>query len=121
HVSAAPGTSLEEMLRVGGVVSRGLLGIEGIATVEQQVGRAEQGEDTWGPHLSEFHVELKQGLGGEDEEEIEKKIRKLLEEIPGIQSEVLTFLGDRIGETLAGETAPVVVNVFGDDLDALDR
>ena len=34
--------------------------------------------------------------------------------------EVLTFLGDRIGETITGEIAPVVVNVFGDDLDVLD-
>jgi Cu/Ag efflux pump CusA len=33
---------------------------------------------------------------------------------------VMTFLGDRIGETLTGETAPVVVNIFGDDLDVLD-
>ena len=33
---------------------------------------------------------------------------------------MLTFLGDRIGETLTGETAPVVVNIFGDDLDVLD-
>ena len=32
----------------------------------------------------------------------------------------MTFLGDRIGETITGETAPVVVNVYGDDLDVLD-
>src|SRR5262249_35875105 len=36
------------------------------------------------------------------------------------QSEVLTFLGDRISETITGEVAPVVVNLFGDDLDLLD-
>jgi Cu/Ag efflux pump CusA len=33
---------------------------------------------------------------------------------------VLTFLGDRIGETISGETASVVVNVFGEDLDQID-
>jgi Cu/Ag efflux pump CusA len=48
------------------------------------------------------------------------EIRKVLEGFPGIQFEVLTFLGDRIGETLTGETAPVVVNVFGEDLELLD-
>jgi len=32
----------------------------------------------------------------------------------------MTFLGDRISETITGETAPVVVNIFGDDLDVLD-
>jgi Cu/Ag efflux pump CusA len=45
----------------------------------------------------------------------------MLEDTPGIQSEVMTFLGDRIGETISGETAPVVVNVFGDDLDLIDE
>ena len=33
---------------------------------------------------------------------------------------MLTFLGDRISETISGETAAVVVNLFGDDLDVLD-
>ena len=48
-------------------------------------------------------------------------VRDILKRFPGIQFEVLTFLGDRIGETLTGETAPVVVNIFGDDLDVLDE
>ena len=90
-----------------------------LATVEQQVGRAELGEDPWGPHRSEFHVELKP-IAGKEEEKVEEELNELLKKIPGIQFEVLTFLGDRIGETLTGETAPVVVNIFGDDLDLLD-
>lgn len=120
QVSAKPGTSMEEMLRQGARISEMMLGNEHIATVEQQVGRAEQGEDTWGPHKSEFHVELKRGTTPEQEVETQKALRELLEEFPGVQGEVLTFLGDRIGETLTGETAQVVVNVFGDDLDRLD-
>jgi CzcA family heavy metal efflux pump len=120
QVFAAPGTSLSEMLRIGKRISDELLNDKRIATVEQQVGRAEQGEDPWGPHRCEFHVELKPGLSGEEEEQVQKDIRKLLEETPGVQSEVLTFLGDRIGETITGETAAVVVNVFGDDLEMLD-
>ena len=120
QVSARPGTSLEEMLRQGARISEMMLANEHIATVEQQVGRAEQGEDTWGPHRSEFHVELKRGTTPDEEVNTQKALRDMLEEFPGIQSEVLTFLGDRIGETLSGETAQVVVNVFGDDLDQLD-
>ena len=121
QVNAAPGTSLPEMLRIGKGICEALLANKNIATVEQQAGRAEQGEDPWGPHRCEFHVELKPGLSGEEEEQTQKEIRKLLEETPGIQSEVMTFLGDRIGESISGETAAVVVNVFGDDLDLLDR
>jgi Cu/Ag efflux pump CusA len=120
QASAAPGTSLPEMRRLGEALSRELMHIEGIATVEQQIGRAELGEDPWGPHRSEFHVELKP-VGSREEAAIEDRIRSLLESFPGIQSEVLTFLGDRIGETIAGETAPVVISLFGTDLDLLDR
>lgn len=121
QVNAAPGTSLKETLRIGGQVSRGLLAMPEVATVEQQVGRAELGEDPWGPHRSELHVELKSGGPAFDEEAIAERIRKMLGKIPGIQFEVLTFLGDRIGETLTGETAPVVVNLYGTDLDVLDE
>jgi Cu/Ag efflux pump CusA len=87
--------------------------------VEQQIGRAEQGEDPWGPHRSEFHVELKP-LPGDEEEKVAGEIRAVLERVPGIQFEVMTFLGDRIGESISGETASVVVNLYGEDLDVLD-
>jgi CzcA family heavy metal efflux pump len=119
QVSEAPGASLDELLRVGRQLSAELLAIPGVATVEQQVGRAERGEDTWGPHRSELHVELEKGLG-RGEAAVVEQVRALLASFPGIQFEVLTFLTDRIGETLTGETAPVVVNVFGPDLDTID-
>ena len=119
QVSTAPGTSLPEMLRIGKNISEELLKNKKIATVEQQAGRAELGEDPWGPQRSELHVELK-NTDAEEQEAVATEIRKTLEGFPGIQFEVLTFLGDRIGETITGETAPVVVNVFGDNLDVLD-
>ena len=45
---------------------------------------------------------------------------KILARYPGLQSEVVTFLGDRISESLTGETADIAVKVFGDQLDTLD-
>lgn len=120
QVQTIPGTSLAEMLRIGREISKELMGNKHVATVEQQVGRAEQGEDTWGSHRSEFHVELKEGIPGEEQESLMKEIGEMLEGFPGIQGEVLTFLGDRISETITGETSPVVINVYGADLDIID-
>jgi Cu/Ag efflux pump CusA len=77
------------------------------------------GEDTWGPHRSEFHVELKPDATV-DQGAAQEQLRGILAHYPGIQSEVVTFLGDRISESLSGETAQVAVKIFGDDLDALD-
>jgi CzcA family heavy metal efflux pump len=117
--SSITGTSLDEMLAVGKRISADVLALPYVQSIEQQVGRAELGEDTWGPHRSEFHVELKADATV-DQSEAQQKLRSILENYPGIQSEVVTFLGDRISESLSGETAQVAVKVFGDDLDALD-
>ncbi len=117
--SSATGTSLQTMLEMGKRVSADVLALPYVQSIEQQVGRAELGEDTWGPHRSEFHVELKTDANI-DQHDAEEQLRKILQGYPGLQSEVVTFLGDRISESLSGETAQVAVKVFGDDLDALD-
>jgi CzcA family heavy metal efflux pump len=118
--SSIPGTSLEEMLGFGRRVSAQILALPYVASVEQQVGRAEAGEDTWGPHQSELHVELKPDATV-DQWVAQDALRRILAGYPGIQSEVVTFLGDRISESLSGETAQVVIKVFGQDLEALDQ
>ncbi len=64
QLSAVPGTSLPEMMRLGRHITDDLLhnvkvdGKPVIATAEEQAGRAELGEDPWGPHRAEIHVEL---------------------------------------------------------------
>jgi CzcA family heavy metal efflux pump len=118
--SMAPGTSLVEMSRIGTIVSKELLADPRILSVVQQAGRSEQGVDTWGPERSEFHIELKPGAA-EDESKVQDDIRDLVGRYPGVQTEVLTFLGDRISETISGETAEVVISVFGEDLDVLEK
>jgi CzcA family heavy metal efflux pump len=117
--STITGSSLDEMLDVGKRISADVLALPYVQSIEQQIGRAELGEDTWGPHRTEFHVELKADATV-DQGAAQQELRAILEKYPGIQSEVVTFLGDRISESLSGETAQVAVKVFGDDLDALD-
>jgi CzcA family heavy metal efflux pump len=117
--SSIPGTSLDEMLRVGRRISADILALPYVQSVEQQVGRAELGEDTWGPHRSELHVELKPDAKV-DQGAAQEELRKIISAYPGIQGEVVTFLGDRISESLSGETAQVAIKVFGNDLQALD-
>lgn len=118
--SAITGTSLAEMTDMGQRMSAELLALPYVQSVVQQVGRAELSEDTWGPHRSEFHVELKPDTTV-DQAEAEEQIRTIVGRYPGLQTEVVTFLGDRISESLSGEAAQVAVKVFGDDLDALDK
>jgi Cu/Ag efflux pump CusA len=118
--SSVPGTSLDEMLSVGKRISEEVLALPYVKTVEQQIGRAELGEDTWGPHRSEFHVEFKDDATI-DQEAAQEQLRDILRHYPGLQSEVVTFLGDRISESLSGQTAQVAIKIFGVDLDVLER
>src|SRR5262249_48830840 len=118
--SAVPGTSLEEMVSLGQRIAADLMKLPYIATAEQQLGRSEGSEDTWPTSQGEFHVELKPDTTV-DQSVAQNEIRDVLSRYPGLNVEVVTFLGDRLSESLTGETAQAVVNVFGDDLDTLDQ
>jgi CzcA family heavy metal efflux pump len=115
------GTSIEEMDRIGEHISKDVLAVPGVATVSQQVGRAEMVQDSWPPNQSELHVELRPGLAAKDQIRIEAALKEVVDGYPGYSGEVVTFLGDRIGESLSGETAPVSISVYGSDLDVLDQ
>jgi CzcA family heavy metal efflux pump len=114
------GTSLDEMAVLGERISTALLKLPFIATVEQQIGRAETGEDTWPPDRSEFHVELRE-RHQETEEEAEEQIRQVLQRFPEIKSETVTFLGDRISESITGETGQAVIKISGNDLPVIEQ
>jgi CzcA family heavy metal efflux pump len=120
QVTGPSGASLEEMDRIGERISRGVLAIPGVASVSLQMGRAEAVQDTWPPNRGELHVELKPGLAANAQIRIETALRSLLDGYPGLSSEVVTFLVDRISESLSGETAPVTLSLYGADLDRLD-
>ena len=119
HMSMVPGTSIAESVRLGNLVTKALRALPAVRSVAQRVGRAELADDTYGPHHSEFEVDLKP-LSGDETEAAQANIRKALAAIPGANFAVNTFLTERIEETLSGYTAPVVVNIFGNDLDLLD-
>ena len=120
HMSAAPGTSLDESLRLGRHLTEGLKAVPGVRAVAQQVGRAEAGYDVGGTHYSEIHVDLAPGLNGEGQERAEAGIRALMAETPGASFSLKTFLTERIEETVSGVTAPVAIQVFGNDLDRIE-
>jgi CzcA family heavy metal efflux pump len=119
RMSMTPGTSAIASAKLGQRISAALLEIPHVSSVAQQIGRAEQGEDTAGPDFSEFHIQLA-GVSGEEEEETQALIRKTFDEFPGISYAVTPFLEERIEEILSGGRGEIVINLFGDDLEALD-
>lgn len=120
HVWAIPGTSIDESLRIGRRITHALLQTPYVRMVAQRVGRAEAYEDTWGSYYSEMEVDLKP-LNGTQSDRALSAIRGVLSKFPGISYSVETFLSERIEETLSGYTAAVVVSVYGNNLNVLDR
>lgn len=119
HTTALPGTSLDESIRVGTRLTEAFLRIDGVVSVSQWAGRAARGADTYGSHYSEYEVALAP-MSGPRQQAVLEALRAVLARYPGLTFEANTFLTERIDETISGYTAPVVVNLFGTDLDVLD-
>jgi CzcA family heavy metal efflux pump len=134
HMTAVPGTSEQQSLEIGNKVSQVIRGIKGVKSVTQWVGRAPNGADTFGTHYSEFEIEVG-AISGQEQRRILNSIREELagEKVDsnqdgkaepgfvGVNFAINTFLTERIEETISGYAASTVINIYGNDLDALDR
>lgn len=116
HALSLPGTSLPDTVGMGRRISAELLKDPEVASVAQQIGRAELADDTEDVNYSEFHVKLKSGAG----ERAEERIRKVLSLFPGFSFSIKPFLSERMEEILSGSAGQVVIKIFGNDLDTLD-
>jgi CzcA family heavy metal efflux pump len=119
HMAAAPGTSLAESMRIGRKITLALSKIPGVRLVAQRAGRAAEVVDPVDVNTSEFEVDLKT-LSGNEQARVLADIQRTLANFPGLATSANTFLTERIDETISGFTAPVIVNIFGNNLDILD-
>ncbi len=130
HMTAVPGTSKVESLRIGKQVAEAILEIKGVKSVSQWAGRASNAADTFGTHYSEFEIEIGT-KSGEEQTRILQSIRDVISGksdtdsrnpgFLGVTFSINTFLTERIEETISGNTSAVVINIFGNNLDELDR
>src|SRR5262249_8871687 len=58
HMTGAPGVGLAESARVGAAAAQAVLGVPGVRSVAQQIGRSTLSEDSWGAERSELLVRL---------------------------------------------------------------
>ncbi len=118
--SSTPGTSLDEMLAVGKRISADVLALPYVAHHRAADRPRRAGRGHLGAASQRIPRRAEARCRPSTRVEAQDALRDILAHYPGLQSEVVTFLGDRISESLTGETAQVAVKVFGDDLDTLD-
>ena len=119
-MSTLPGTSLDESMRLGGLVRRKLLRYPQVVSIAQRAGRSELDEDAQPPNFSEFDVKLDYGRDKNvSPDELLRRIRAELAEVPGTIFNVGQFIAHRMDEVQSGIRAQVAIKIFGEDLNVL--
>lgn len=120
HLHTIPGTSLDAMRAVGQQAASVLGRLPEVAYVDLHAGHANLSNEHGGTNTAEMDLTLT-SRGSAEGPVAQQRILHAVADIPGVRWTANTFLIERIHETLSGNTAPVVVTIFGDNLAALDR
>jgi len=116
HWIAVPGTSDEEVQRTTIALSRQLRTIPGVRSFGSHIGQAVLGEEIAGVNFGEAWISVDDSV---DLDRTVESIKAVVDSYPGVYRDVLTYLNERIEEVLTGSKEPVVVRVYGQDLDVI--
>ena len=116
HWVEKPGTSIDAMLRITIRASKELRAIPGVRNFGAHIGRAEVADEVVGPNFTELWISLDPSVAYQETVE---KIQEVIDGYPGLYRDVLTYLRERIKEVLTGESAAIVVRLYGPELEVL--
>jgi CzcA family heavy metal efflux pump len=119
HFAAPPGTSLAAMRRIARRAVAILEKMPQVAHVIVHMGTAALNPEHNLTNKGEIDMTLSPA-GARDSTGTERAILAAIGGAPGVRFWANTFLTERIHEVLSATTAPIVVHIFGTDLDALD-
>ena len=113
---APPGTSLAASDRIASVIEDRLLELEGVRSVTRRTGRAERDEHAEPVSNSEIDVTLRPGFA---KQAVRAEVTRVLEQVPGITSNVGQPIEHRLSHILSGTPAAIAISIYGDDLGRL--
>ena len=116
HCVEKPGTSIDAMLRITIRASKELRAIPGVRNFGAHIGRAEVADEVVGPNFTELWISLDPSVAYQ---QTVAKIQEVVDGYPGLYRDVLTYLRERIKEVLTGESAAIVVRLYGPELEVL--
>lgn len=116
HWLGKPGTSHPEMVRISQLACQELMTIEGVNNCGSHIGQALLMDEVYGIYFGENWVSVDPSV---DYEDTLAEIQATVDGYPGLYRDVQTYLKERIREVLTGSSHPIVIRVYGDDLDVL--
>ncbi len=112
-VNCVPGTSLEETERISRQVMQNIMQIDGVKTVTQRTGRAENDEHAEPVSASELVVRVDLSR---DQRRMREQFKEAMRGIPGVSGMVGFPIAHRISSALSNSNSEIAINIFGDDL-----
>jgi Cu/Ag efflux pump CusA len=119
EINAPAATSLAVMRDYGSRIAQALIANPNVVSVSQETGRAEGGDQAWGPGHARLYIVLKPSLSSNAQDQVERHVRGVIASFPGLGPVIHTGLTlARQGPTLSDR---VRVRVFGADLSAVSH
>ena len=112
-VNAVPGTSLEETERISRQVMKQIQKIDGVKTVTQRTGRAENDEHAEPVSASELVVRVDLS---KDQRRMREQFKEAMRGIPGVSGMIGFPIAHRISSALSNSNSEIAINIYGDDL-----
>lgn len=116
HWLGKPGTGHQEMVRISQLACQELTTIPGVRNCGSHIGQALLMDEVYGIYFGENWVSVDPSV---DYDETLASIQSLVDGYPGLVRDVQTYLKERIREVLTGSSHPIVVRIYGEDLEVL--
>jgi CzcA family heavy metal efflux pump len=116
HWLGKPGTGHEEMVRISQAACQELQTIPGVRNCGSHIGQALLMDEVYGIYFGENWVSVDPSV---DYDETLASIQSLVDGYPGLYRDVQTYLKERIREVLTGSSHPIVIRIYGEDMDVL--
>lgn len=116
-----PGSSLKSTQEMALTMEKVLKQHPEIQKAGNRAGRAESDDEPITANISHFDVTLKQGISQDKKDKLIEGIREDFEHLPGVVTLIRSFITETIEQVVTGERAPIVLKLYGNDLETLRK